>query len=77
MDLAVDISRDTPANVLTGDEVEFTISPSYTGDNPTDIVVTHTVPPNFQIDNISAPGWTVSQVGSDLTFNTRLGQRSG
>ncbi|KPQ13824.1 MAG: conserved repeat domain [Rhodobacteraceae bacterium HLUCCO18] len=77
VDLAVDISRDTPANVLTGDEVEFTISPSYTGDNPTDIVVTHTVPPNFQIDNISAPGWTVSQVGSDLTFTRASGSGPG
>jgi uncharacterized repeat protein (TIGR01451 family) len=77
VDLTVDITRDTGANVLTGDAVEFTISPSYTGDNPTDIVVTHTVPPNFQIDSISAPGWTVSQVGNDLTFTRASGSGPG
>jgi uncharacterized repeat protein (TIGR01451 family) len=77
VDLAVDITRDTPANSLTGDAVEFTISPSYTGDSPTDIVVTHTVPPNFQIDNISAPGWTVTQVGNDLTFTRPAGSGPG
>jgi uncharacterized repeat protein (TIGR01451 family) len=77
VDLTVDITRDTGANVLTGDAVEFTIAPSFTGDNPTDIVVTHTVPANFQIDSISAPGWTVSQVGNDLTFTRASGSGAG
>jgi uncharacterized repeat protein (TIGR01451 family) len=77
VDLAVAISRSTGASVLTGDAVDFTLSPSYTGDNPTDIVVTHNVPANFQIDNISAPGWTVTQVGNALTFTRASGSGAG
>lgn len=76
-DLEVSIARNTGANVLAGEEVDFTISSSYTGDEPSNIEITHTVPSEFTIDTISAPGWTIAQVGNQLTFTRANGAGAG
>ncbi len=76
-DLTVSISRTPSGTILTGDPVEFTISSADTGDVPNAIEITHTVPTNYTIDSISAPGWFDVQVGNQLTFTRASGTVAG
>lgn len=71
VDLFIGIDSDADGDVLRGDEVVFTISPGYTGDAPADVTVRHEIPANYTLDDINdivAPGWTVTQVGNELIF---------
>ena len=83
VDLAVDITSDATGTLLTGDPVTFTIDASYTGDDPSDIEITHVVPDNFDFDTgdfTLPPGWTVSVGGTDgrtLTFERAAGDGPG
>lgn len=72
-DLTVSISRTPSGTILTGDPVEFTISSADTGEVPNAIEITQTVPANYTIIKITAPGWFVVQVGNQLTFTRASG----
>ncbi len=82
IDLAVGISSDATGTLLTGDPVTFTVTSSYTGDDPSDIVITHVVPDNFDFDigDFSAPDWTIAVGGPDgrtITFSRPAGSGPG
>jgi uncharacterized repeat protein (TIGR01451 family) len=78
VDLAIEITSDATDTLLTGDDVTFTIEPSYTGDTPTDVVITHVIPANFDFNvaDFVAPGWTITLGGPDnrtVTFTRAVG----
>lgn len=76
-DLAVEITRGPGGTILTGDPVDFTISSSYTGENPNGISISYDVPTNYQIDSIIAPAnWTCGQVGQLITCDRPSGSGS-
>jgi uncharacterized repeat protein (TIGR01451 family) len=73
-DLSIGKSRSPTGTLLSGTPVTFTLSPIYTGDQPTGtITVTDTIPSNYTVGTITGPinGWTVVQGGvggRQLTF---------
>lgn len=64
--------------ILTGTSFSFILSPHYTGDNPTSVTVTDTVPANFQITGTpSGTGWScTAPVGQVITCTRPLGGTS-
>lgn len=77
-DVAIDISQSPGGTLLVGDSTQFTISSSYTGDSPSGLTITTTIPPNYTIDSISSPdGWACSQVGQDITCTLASGSGAG
>ncbi|WP_165488587.1 MULTISPECIES: SdrD B-like domain-containing protein [Dyella] len=61
--------------ILTGTAFSFILAPRYTGDNPTSVTVTDTVPSQFQITGTpSGTGWTcAAPVGQTITCSRPLG----
>lgn len=60
-DVGIAVSQSRANNVLTGDTFNYTFTTSYSGEDPTNLVVSHTLPGNYTIT--SAPvgtGWDCS-----------------
>lgn len=77
-DLTITKNRAPAGSLLVGDNVNFTLSPRYTGDTPSGITVSDIVPTNYQIDTITAPGWDCSaSVGQDVICNMTSGSGAG
>lgn len=79
-DLAITKTRSIPGMVLTDQQVSFTLSGSYTGDSPTNIQITDSVPSNYRIDSVvpdAASSWVCGYVGQNVTCDMATGLGSG
>ena len=77
-DLTIAKSRSPSGPLLVGDNVTFTLTPSYSGDSPNGIVVTDTLPSNYQIATpITAPGWTCTVTGQAVSCTRTSGSGAG
>ena len=79
-DVAIDISQSPGGTLLVGDASIFTISSSYTGDSPSGLTITTTIPSNYSIDSITSPdGWacTVAPGTQDVTCTLASGSGAG
>ncbi|MEM7394729.1 MAG: hypothetical protein AAF492_20540, partial [Verrucomicrobiota bacterium] len=79
-DVAIDISQSPGGTLLVGDASTFTIESSYTGDDPSGLTITTTIPPNYSIDSITSPdGWscTVAPSTQDVTCTLASGSGAG
>jgi uncharacterized repeat protein (TIGR01451 family) len=65
-DLAIAKTRSPSGPLLVGDTVTFSLVPSYTGESPTNIVVSDTIPDNYEITDVIAPGWTCTGSGQQV-----------
>ncbi len=70
-DVAIDKSRSPTGALLTGDTLSFTLATSYTGDAPSSLTITDTLPGNYTFDSFGATGdWVCDPViGQDITCN--------
>lgn len=60
-DVGVAISQSAGNNVVVGSNFNYVITASYSGENPSNIVVTHVIPANYRlVGAISASGWDCS-----------------
>lgn len=68
-DLRITKSRSVPGNFIVGDSFNFVLVPSYTGDSPTNITVTDSIPSNYTIGAVPSPqnGWTCGVAGQVVT----------
>lgn len=74
-DISLTKTASTGSPILTGTSFSFILAPRYTGDNPTSVTVTDTVPANFQITgNASGTGWSCgAPAGQTITCTRALG----
>lgn len=64
-DVRVALTRSPGGSVITGDEVTFTVAPSYTGEEPSGLSFTFDVPPEFEVTTTPTPaGWTCAILGT-------------
>ncbi|MEM9850675.1 MAG: hypothetical protein AAF761_01625, partial [Pseudomonadota bacterium] len=64
-DVTVDLTRSPGGTVLVGEEVTFTVAPSYSGEEPTDLSFTFDVPPGLEVTETPTPaGWTCVVAGA-------------
>ena len=63
-----------------GEEATFTLTASFTGDSPTGLSITDTIPANYSILSVtplSGSGWSCSTAGQLVTCNRALGGAAG
>ncbi len=66
-DVAIDKSRSPTGSLLVGDSVTFTLDTSYTGDAPSGLSLSDTVPGNYAITAVNTTGgWVCTTVGQDV-----------
>jgi len=66
-DVAIDKSRAPGGSLLVGDSVTFTLDTSYTGDAPSGLSLSDTVPGNYAITAVNTSGgWVCTTVGQDV-----------
>lgn len=73
-------SRAPGGPLLVGDQVTFTLSPSYTGSNPTGLTITDTIPSQYQVDSVDpAPGsgWVCDTLAQDVNCVLTSGSGAG
>ncbi|MCB1328398.1 MAG: DUF11 domain-containing protein, partial [Maritimibacter sp.] len=75
-DVAINKSRSPGGSLLVGDSVTFTLDTSYTGDAPTGLSLTDTVPANYSITSVNATGGWVC-VNAAPTVNCTRPDPSG
>lgn len=73
-DLRITKSRAPAGTLLVGQAVTFTLTPSYSGDVPSNLTVTDTVPANYTVGAVAAAqnGWSCGVAGQTVTC-TRAG----
>ena len=76
-DLRLSKSRAPSGNLFVGDPVSFTLQPSYSGDVPGGITVSDSLPANYAITSISAPGWSCVQTGQQVDCSRPSGSVAG
>jgi len=77
-DIAITKGRSPSGTLLVGDSVTFTLNGSYTGDSPSGITVSDTIPINYSITSITAPGWDcLASAGQDVTCTRTSGSGAG
>ncbi|MFA9229627.1 MAG: beta strand repeat-containing protein [Microgenomates group bacterium] len=79
-DVTIAKSRSPVANILVGDTVRFTLSPSYTGDVPNTLTVTDTVPAAYSVVSAvpaGGSGWSCSVVANTVTCTKPTGSVAG
>ncbi|MCU0826024.1 MAG: hypothetical protein MUE52_01110 [Tabrizicola sp.] len=76
-DLTITKDRSPGGTLLTGETVTFTLVPSYTGDSPSDIVVTDPIPANYDIESVTAPGWSCTVSGQSISCTRPAGSGPG
>ncbi len=76
-DLSIVKSRAPAGTILVGDQVTFTLTPRYSGDSPQGITVTDSLPANYSIVSVTAPGWSATTAGQTVTATRASGTGSG
>ncbi|MFN3846697.1 MAG: SdrD B-like domain-containing protein, partial [Paracoccaceae bacterium] len=76
-DLRITKARSPAGALLVGANVTFTLTPRYTGDSPNGIVVSDTVPANYAINSVMAPGWSCTVTGQDVQCTLASGSGPG
>ncbi|EEW24067.1 conserved repeat domain protein, partial [Rhodobacter ferrooxidans] len=76
-DLTIAKSRSPSGSLLVGNPAVFTLTPSYTGDSPNGIVVTDSIPANYTIDTVTAPGWICTVTGQVVECSRTTGSGAG
>lgn len=78
-DLSIAKARSPSGTLLVGDAVTFTLTPTYTGDSPSGIVVRDTIPTNYAFDfaDVTAPGWLCTVTGQILECTRPAGSGPG
>lgn len=79
-DLTVTKTRAPSGTLLVGDTVTFTLSPSYTGDAPTSLVLTDTLPANYTFVSVTpagGSGWSCLRSGQTITCTKPAGSIAG
>ena len=78
-DLSIAKARSPSGTLLVGDAVTFTVTPTYTGDSPSGIVVRDTIPANYAFDlaDVTAPGWICTVTGQILECTRTTGSGPG
>lgn len=74
-DLRITKSASVSSPVLTGTAFNYVLKPSYTGDNPTNPVVTDNVPANFPIQggSFASNGWACAVSGQTVSCTRASG----
>ena len=73
-------SRAPAGNLLIGDTATFTLSPSYTGDSPSGLTVSDTVPANYVITTASpftSNSWSCTVTGQQIDCTKTTGSGAG
>lgn len=78
-DLAIAKTRSVAGNLLVGQAFSFELSPSYTGDAPSNLTVTDAVPANYTIGAVAASqnGWSCGVSGQTVTCTRPAGGVAG
>ena len=76
-DLAIAKARAPGGPLVVGDPVTFTLTPRYSGDVPGAIVMTDTIPANYAVGTVDAPGWTCSVTGQTVRCTLPSGSVAG
>ncbi len=74
-DVGIAVSQSKANNLLTGDTLTYTFTASYSGEEPTNLTVSHTLPANYTITTQpSGTGWTCPvPVGQTITCTRATG----
>lgn len=78
-DLRLTKARSVGGSPLVGDSFDFVLTPTYTGDVPTSLTITDTVPANYTIGALAASqnGWTCGRAGQVVTCTKPSGGVAG
>lgn len=76
-DLRITKLRSPGGTLLVGGSATFTLSSFYTGDSPSGITVHDTIPGNYTINSVTAPGWSCVVVGQDVDCTRPSGSGAG
>ncbi len=76
-DVSISKTRSPSGALLVGDAVTFTLGAQSTGDNPTGLEILDTLPANYQINSVTAPGWACSVAGQNVACNRATGAGAG
>ncbi|MEQ1663134.1 MAG: SdrD B-like domain-containing protein [Thiobacillus sp.] len=78
-DLRITKSHAPGGALLVGQAVTFTLVPTYTGDSPSGLTVTDTIPANYSVGAVASPqnGWTCGVAGQAVTCTKAAGSGAG
>jgi uncharacterized repeat protein (TIGR01451 family) len=78
-DVSIFKSRAPGGVLLVGQAVTFTLTPSYTGDSPSGLTITDTIPANYTVGAVASPqnGWTCGVAGQTVTCTKAAGSGAG
>jgi uncharacterized repeat protein (TIGR01451 family) len=78
-DLALNKTRSTSGSLLVGSNFNYILTPTFTGNSPSGITVSDTLPNNFTIGTLAATqnGWSCSNSGQTVTCTKANGSAAG
>jgi len=77
-DVSISKTRSPSGTLLVGDNVTFALAAQSTGDSPTGLEILDTIPANYQIDSITAPGWDcTASAGQNVACTRATGAGAG
>jgi len=76
-DLAITKTQSVANPIIQGNSFNYVLTVTTTGDNPSNISVTDTIPVNFTIGIPSGTGWSCGVAGQDVTCTRPAGIGSG
>lgn len=78
-DVRIAKARAPGGTLLVGQAVTFTLTPSYTGDSPSGLTITDTLPANYTIGAVASPqnGWACGVAGQTVTCTKAAGSGAG
>ncbi|HET6828213.1 MAG TPA: hypothetical protein VFH35_06020, partial [Ramlibacter sp.] len=78
-DVTVTKVRSVPGNLIVGQAFNFVLTPSYTGDSPTSLTISDTLPANYTIGAVAASqnGWTCGVAGQTVSCTKPSGTSAG
>lgn len=79
-DVKITKSRSPAGTLLVGNDVTFTLTPSFTGETPLGLTITDDIPGNYQINGVvpaTGSGWTCSVAAQTVTCTLPSGGAPG
>ncbi|MCA1978578.1 MAG: DUF11 domain-containing protein, partial [Thiobacillus sp.] len=78
-DLQLTKTRAPAGTLIVGQSATFTLAPSYTGDTPSSLTITDTIPANYTVGTVASPqnGWTCGVSGQTVTCTKPAGTVAG